>query len=120
VCERVGCKNEFYGEGRMRRTYYQRASKPRNRQQAATTEEQQHQHQEQEQTIEIMPSEAAALEGEQAGTRTAEGNDEEAKGGAKATKVVVQGEPVFLCFCSKECWATFPRSFEQAMHNASH
>jgi hypothetical protein len=122
MCERVGCKNEFYGEGRMRRTYYQRASKPRSRQQAATTAdvEQQQQEQQQEQTIEIMPSEAAVAEGEPVGRSTPEGNGEEVKGeGAKATKVVVQGEPVFLCFCSKDCWATFPRSFEQAMHNAA-
>jgi cytochrome c5 len=51
-------------------------------------------------------------------TREAEQGGEQRPPAAASAKVAVQGEPVYLCFCSKECWAAFPATFEEAMRNA--
>jgi len=74
ICERIGCKKDFYGEGFMRRTYYQKALK--------------------EEPTETDPN----------------GNTAE---------IIGEGEPMFLSFCSKECWQTFPQVLEEAVQNST-
>jgi hypothetical protein len=121
VCERMGCKRAFYGEGRMRRTYYQRAPKPKSARGASTES---HADGSLDQTATAPP--AAATPQAAASDAAVATGDENGRAGpaaaeaaaAAANQVAVQGEPVHLSFCSKECWATFPQTFEEAMRNA--